>query len=258
MPVGHPLIHIGYALEMSSREVGMESLALAATCYSDLHKYLDDPSYFQAEPSYRSSSPLEILDRVRTDQRFNGLFATPGSHNLETIFREREAALLNHWNAWTIEDPVKQFRDSQAAAAALLVATDTEQYDFFLVHVLTTSHAVRILLPLIPEAFHIALVRQWWLVTLTIYIAQLRPEIKLDRILGYNPPGPGRDWNWATRQAIEGKHATDPHYVKAIRTLKEAANTWGDPDRFYEKAALRFAGEFAGWGGFVGSALEAD
>ncbi|KAL1961795.1 hypothetical protein VTN77DRAFT_1045 [Rasamsonia byssochlamydoides] len=254
--LGHPLIHIGYALEMSSRDVGMEALALAATCYNDIHKYLDDPSYSQAEPSYRSSSPLEILEKVRTDMRFNGLFATPGDHNLETLFREREAALLNHWNAWKIEDPVTQFRDSQAAAAALLVATDTEQYDFFLVHLLTTSHAVRILLPLIPEQFHIPLVRQWWLITVAIYIAQLRPEINLNRITDYDLQG--RDWDWATRKALRSDHSTDAHYVKAIRALKEAAQTWGDPDRFYEKAAVKFADEFRGWGGFVGSVLEAD
>jgi hypothetical protein len=247
--VGHPLIHLGYALEMSSRDVAMEALALAATCYSDLHKYLDDPSYAQTEPSYRSLSPFEILEKVRTDKRFNGLFATPGDHNLEILFREREAALLNHWNAWKIEDPVKQFHDSQALAAALLVGTDTEKYDFFLVHLLTTSHAVRIILPLIPEKFHIPLVRQWWLITVAIYIAQLRPEIKLDRISEYDPKG--RDWTWAAHQAVKSEHSADAHYVKAIRALKEAAQTWGDSDQFYEKAAVKFADEFDGWGGFV-------
>ncbi|KAJ9272530.1 hypothetical protein DTO212C5_1257 [Paecilomyces variotii] len=250
--LGHPLIHLGYALEMSNREVAMEALAMTATCYSDIHKYLDDPSYSKAEASYHSTSPLSILEKVRTDKRFHGLFGSPGAQNMQILFRDREAALLDHWNAWEIQDPVKQFRESQEAAAAMLVATrenSTARYDFFLVHLLTTSHAVRILLPLIPSAFHIPLVRQWWLITIAVYISQLRPEIKLDRITDYDLKG--RDWKWASHKAVKGPHSTDAHYVKAIRAYKEAAQTWGDPDEFYLKAAVKFADEFDGWGGFV-------
>lgn len=230
----------------------MEGLGLAATCYSDIHKYLDDPAYSQAESSYHSNSPLEILNKVRMDKRFNGLFGTPGDHNLETLFKTREAALLNHWNAWKIQDPVKEFRESQEVAAALLAATHankTEKYDFFLVHVLTTSHAIRILLPLIPSQFQIPLVRQWWLMTVAVYIAQLRPEIDLDRIRKFEPQE--RDWTWTARKAVKGEGSTDAHYVKAIRALREAAMTWGDPESFYLKAAVKFAEEFTEWGGFV-------
>lgn len=237
---------------MSNREVGMEALGLAATCYNDIHKYLDDPVYSQAEASYRSTSPMEILNKVRKDKRFNGLFGTPGDHNLEILFRTREAALLNHWNAWKIEDPVREFRQSQEVAAALLTATHadkTEKYDFFLVHLLTTSHAVRVLLPLIPARFQISLVRQWWLMTVAVYIAQLRPEIDFDRVRRFELHG--RDWKWTARRAVKGQGSTDAHYVKAIRALREAAGTWGDPENFYLKAAVKFAEEFSEWGGFV-------
>ncbi|BDD63501.1 hypothetical protein MAP00_008382 [Monascus purpureus] len=248
--VGHPLIHLAYAFEMSSREIAMEALALTATCYGDIHKYIDDSSYSLAEPSYRSNSLFEILNRVRSDKRFDGLFGTPGNNNLDIVFRDREAALLDHWNAWNIQNPTAQFRESQDLAAALLVATHTtDKYDFFFVHVLTTSHAIRVLLPLIPARFQIPLVRQWWLVTVAIYISQLRPEIDLDRIKSYELNG--RDWDWAAGKAVKGDYYTDAHYVKAIRAFGEAARTWGDPEKRYLKAAVKFAEEFDGWGGFV-------
>ena len=32
--------------------------------------------------------------------------------------------------------------------------------------------------------------------------------------------------------------------------MKEAAQTWGDSDLFYLKAAVKFADEFESWGGF--------
>ncbi|KAB8267016.1 hypothetical protein BDV30DRAFT_220965 [Aspergillus minisclerotigenes] len=250
--LGHPLIHLAYAFEMSSREVAMEALALAATCYGKMHKYIDDPSYSQAESLYSSTSLLEILSKVRADKQFNGLFGTPGDNNMDTILRHHEAALLNHWNAWKIEDPVKQFRESQELAVALLAATQSQtsdKYDFFLVHTLTTSHAVRVLLPLIPTRFQYALVRQWWLLTLVVYIAQLRPEIKLEQIEDYELKG--RDWKWTAQKAVKGEHSTDAHYVKAIRACEEAAATWGDPEQYYLKAAVKFGEEFNGWGGFV-------
>ncbi|KAL8860124.1 MAG: hypothetical protein Q9178_003388 [Gyalolechia marmorata] len=252
--LGHPLIHLGYAYEFSSRELAMEALAMAACSYNHLHKYLDDPSY--TKPSSKpSKSPLEILCRVQKDNRFEGVFSNPSAENLALLFQNHEDLMLEYWNSWHIENPTEDFKASQMAAAALLVASrkpDGAPYDFFLVHVLTTSHAVRILLPLLPAKYHVPLVRQWWLLTLSVYIAQLRPEIMLSSVTDYDLQA--RDWNWVNKQAIESKHALDAHYVKGLRAMRTAAQTWGDDDQFYLKAAVRFGHEFDGWGGFgVGS-----
>lgn len=209
--VGHPLIHLGYAYELSSRELGIEALAMGSIAYNFLHKYLDDASY--TKPStYSTTSPLEILHKIADDKRFDGLFDSRGSRNIETLFRDHENLVLEHWNAWTISDPNKQFADSQEAAVALVVRTvkpGTHAYDFFMVHILTTSHAVRILLPLIPRKFHISLVRQWWLLTIAVYVAQLRP--KIDDDIEVKPP---QGWKYVEDKAINGPWATDAHYVK--------------------------------------------
>ncbi|ODM15120.1 hypothetical protein SI65_09359 [Aspergillus cristatus] len=250
--LGHPLIHLSYAFEFSSRELAMEALGLAATTYSPIHKYLSDPIYTQTESSYHTPSLFDILSRVRTDIRFRGLFGTPGNENIEKIFATREDALIDHWNAWKIEgDAVTRFRETQEVATALLLGTHadgSEEYDFFFLHVLSTSHAVRILLPLIPAKFQLALVRQWWLLTLSVYIAQLRPEIHIDRIRDVELKD--RDWKWVAGMALKGEKK-DAHYVKVLRVLREAAGTWGDEEGYYLRAAVRFAEEFIGWGGFV-------
>lgn len=230
----------------------MEALGLAMTCYNDMHKYLDEPIPSQPEPSYQTTSVFEIFDNVRADKRLDGLFATPGDHNLDKLFDHHESVLLDHWNAWTLEAPIEQFRESQELTAALLVAThetSAEKYDFFLVHTLTTSHAVRVLLPHIPARFQIPLLRQWWLFTLAAYISQLRPKISLDRVREFDPKG--RGWDWVANQAVKGEYSIDAHYVKALRSLREIALTWGDHEGLYLKAAVKFAAEFNGWGGFV-------
>ncbi|KAL8665329.1 MAG: hypothetical protein Q9202_002380 [Teloschistes flavicans] len=248
--LGHPLIHLGYAFEVSSREVAMEALGLASCSYDFLHKYLDDPSYSKPTPN-NTPSPLEILCRVEKDSRFDGLFTHEGVEHLGSLFEQRESELLEYWNSWHIADPTREFKASQLAAAALLVAPHKlgrNRYDFYIVHLLTTSHAVRILLPLIPTKFHVPLVRQWWLLTLAIYITQLRPEVRLTAVTDYDRKD--KDWNWVNKKALQGEHALDAHYVKALRAMKAAAETWEDDDEFYLKAAVRFAEEFNGWGGF--------
>lgn len=227
----------------------MEALSMTASAYNFLHKYLDQPNY--TTPSiYSNSSPLEILHKVSSDTRFDGLFSSPGYQNVDILFNSHESLILEHWNAWSITDPVKQFQDSQDAAIALLLRTvspGTHSYDFFLVHTLTTSHAVRILLPLIPAKFHIPLVRAWFLLTLAVYIAQLRPKISED--LGTAPPA-GKGWKYVEEKATSGNSSMDAHYVKALRAIREAAFTWGDVHEVYLGAAVNFADDFRGWTGF--------
>ena len=230
----------------------MEALGLATTSYNYLHKYLDEPSYTKP-PVYSSPSLLEILQKVSEDEHFENFFEHQGVDDVKPLFDRNEAVMLEYWNAWHISNPRTQFEDSQSAAVALLVATHgtgspSKAYDFFLVHILTTSHAVRILLPLIPAKFHIALVKQWWLLTLSAYIGQLRPKISIENITKYDTRD--RDWSWVDEQAMNGKWARDAHFVKGLRAIHVAAETWGDSERYYLKAACKFGAEFNGWGGF--------
>jgi hypothetical protein len=230
----------------------MEALGLVASCYSDMHKYLDEDKYSKMPSNYSTSNPFEVLARINGDKRLEGAFDSIGDNNLSKVFDEYESILLDHWNAWKILEPEKQFEQSQQLAVALLISTAESLgghgYDFFLVHVLTTSHAVRIMIPFLPAKYHLPLVKQWWLNTVAIYIAQARPVVRFDDIRNYDPKG--RDWDWVNGQALEGKWALDAHYVKAIRAIKEAANTWGDKDESYLKAAVKFASEFDDWHGF--------
>ncbi|KAM7196061.1 cell cycle checkpoint protein RAD17 [Rhypophila sp. PSN 637] len=244
--LGHPLIHLGYAFEFDNREIAIEALAMAASQYNFLHKYIDDSSY-TIKPPFSSTSPSELLEKLATDKRFDGIFREPGFENIEKLFQGHESLVLEYWNAWELSDPIKQFQESQEAAVALLVATvppGTHSYNFFIVHLLTTSHAVRILLPFIPVKFHIGLVRQWWLLTIAVYIAELRPKIDPDNV----PPNLSRKgWSYVEDKALNSPWSTDAHYVKAIRSIKEAARTWGDVHDRYLCAAVKFVDEFAGW-----------
>lgn len=251
--LAHPLIHLGYAHELSSRTVAIEALGLAACFYNEWHVFLDDPKYTKPAPN-PTDSLFDILERVRNDPKFENLSDHQGSDNIDKILGNEElaAAALEYWNSWDLKDPKAQFAESQKLAVALVVAaqepSNDKAYDFFGVHLLTSSHAVRTLLPFLPNKHHIPLVRQWWLFTLLVYIAQLRPKINIDTIKLIELEG--RDWKFVTEKALKGKYNTDAHYVKALRSMHECSKTWGDVNQFYLKAAVKIAEDFDGWGGF--------
>ena len=219
---GRPLLRLACAFEFSSRELAMEALGLTAPSYSDVHKYLDDPGYTGQEASYRSTSLVEILQRVQTDDRFT---ASSGDGDIKAIFRDHEDALLDHWHAWQIEeaDPVAQFHSMQTLATALLLSSvNTESYYY----VLTTTHAVRTILPLTPTRFQIPLLRQWWLFTLAVYVAANRPSVDLERLGAVDLNG--RDWRWVMDKVVRGPHAGDPHVVQTVRVFREAESLWDE------------------------------
>ncbi|OTB00035.1 hypothetical protein M426DRAFT_324611 [Hypoxylon sp. CI-4A] len=245
--LGHPIIHLGYAYEVNNREVAMEALGMAATQYNFLHRYIDDASY--TKPStIKSASPLELFHKLAKDERLDGALKESGPDNIEPLFEKHEDIVLEYWNAWTLDDPEKDFQLSQEAAVDFLIGTvapGTHSYNFYICHVLTTSHAVRILLPFIPPEHRINLVRQWWLFALAVYITELRPKIDLDNI--GNGDGSTKQWDYVEDKALNGPYSTDAHFVKVVRAIKEAARTWGDVHQRYLAAAVRFADDFEGW-----------
>jgi len=226
--LAHPLIHLGYAYELQSKTVAIEALALGACFYSPLHKYIDDIKYTRPSPhstAGQATNLVDLLNKVRTDERFDGLYPHR-SGDMTKVFAEREEAFLEYWNAWEIVDPKAQFHGAQQVAVALVTGTtapEDARLDFFLVHVLTSSHAIRILLPLVPVRFHVNLLRQWWLFALAVYIAQTRPEIKAT-LPSETLEQQGRDWKSVVHAALTGPWSKDAHFVKG-RAWKQGLAT---------------------------------
>ncbi|KAF2750784.1 hypothetical protein M011DRAFT_464591 [Sporormia fimetaria CBS 119925] len=259
--LAHPMIHLGYAYELDSRTLAIEALTGASCFYSPLHKYIDDLSYVRRPtPIEKTTDLLAILSKVRNDKRFDNLYDHQ-SGDISLVFAKAEDALLEYWNAWDLSGTSTAlknvFEESQRLAAALLVATPNPgkgRFDFFFVHLLTSSHAVRILLPIVPKKHHVGLLRQWWLFALAVFVARLRPSVDMEVVEGYKAEGKG--WRDVVHGALKGEHALDAHFVKAVRAFKVAEETWGKKEGLWEKAALKFVREFEGWGGFGGKGVE--
>ncbi|KAF1986266.1 hypothetical protein K402DRAFT_333141 [Aulographum hederae CBS 113979] len=250
--LGHPLIHLAYAHEFASHTLAMEALTSASCFYSPLHKYLDDPAYSQGASALGDTSSTEslsvLLQRIRGDERFAGLDLQHDQRKIETLFEKREDALLEYWNAWDFSsNPKQQFEEAQRTVAVLLVSSTAHQQD--MAQVLVMTHAMRALLPLISGKWQVSLLRQWCLLTLAVFVTQGRPDIDVGRVEKCELKD--RGWKFVDDAVLNTELSFDTNFVKAIRALKVAGETWGDEGQFFLKAAVKFADEFKGWSGSV-------
>ena len=98
-------------------------------------------------------------------------------------------------------------------------------FDFFLLHLLLSCHAIRILFKNLPYTVHNSLLEAQFLATISYYVSELRPEVKLDLIkesrgkpedddLGV------KDWTYIRKQCFETDVSTavanGGSYVKGI------------------------------------------
>ena len=225
----------------------MEALGLAATCYNPAQAKLLEAN---PPPTYTTTNIFEIFGRVQADKRMDSAFDHNHDDKLNHLWTDPalSSILLEHWSAWKITDAKADFQQSQELAVALHSSSATSVgghgYDFLLVHLLTTSHALRILIPFLEPQHHLPLVKEWLLVTLSIYITQSRPLIKREYVTEYDLHD--RNWDFVTDKALHGKHKFDAHFVKGCRAMLEAERTWGGQEEYWLKAAVKFADEFPG------------
>lgn len=174
------------------------------------------------------------------------------AYDFPSLLKDERArtSVLIHCNALDLKKPKEQFADCQKLAVTFLVAAPGHgqggsRHSALAANVLASSHATRVLLPLLPANWQSSMIRQWWFFSLLAYIAQARPGLQVDAIEDVKLNGD--DWTYVQKAAIAGEHREDTNYVQVVRAIIEAGKTWGDKDQFYLKAAVKFIREFRAW-----------
>lgn len=110
-------------------------------------------------------------------------------------------------------------RELNQLSTLLLCATSepgNPTYDFFLCHALTTSYAVRTVLPELPVEHAVPLVKAQWLLTLVVYCIQLRPQIRPELVEAVEVGD--TTWERIKKEAlihrVGGEEVADTHYMK--------------------------------------------
>ncbi|RUS12955.1 LOW QUALITY PROTEIN: hypothetical protein BC938DRAFT_478258 [Jimgerdemannia flammicorona] len=135
----HPLIHLGFGIELQRPLIVSEALAYTCIKYS--------PYGDLVEPEVTTGgdlSPFEIFEAIRLDPAFD-TFPT----DLRSKLSDEQVALVKTYlDKWNVGDNTKSLDDhlySLAHAILLLYITTTTttspKPDFFLMHLLTSFHA---------------------------------------------------------------------------------------------------------------------
>lgn len=241
----HPLIHLGYAVEANSAEIAIEALAMACTEYLDTTALLP-----KIEVVKQTTDPVEIITEIRNDTSLDNKLSEPFEHNVAKFCKLFGPQIAKYGYQLKFEDPKTTMQRLLYASTNLLVATHQDEgepgFDFFLLHALTSSHAVTeiILSPdhkVIPDDKVEFLLRELWVSFVVLYIAQLRPLVKPQRITSVSIGSVEQAWQETIHLALTGAKRFDSHYVKAIRAMLFAELFTQDDTGFYARAALFFA-----------------
>ncbi|KAK3052719.1 hypothetical protein LTR09_006202 [Extremus antarcticus] len=246
--LGHPFIHLAYAYEFQSAAVATEALGLACTeldsFYTDLINAPPDNS------KYKTNSLGDIVSAIHRDSRFDGLLHQPGFENTFQLMYSQRDLMLEHWNAWEITDPLQQLEHICDLSVLLAIGTgDAEkQYDFFLAHLMTVAHALRVLWHEFPAERRMTILKEYAMFVMYIYAAQLRRPFDMTSITDFELEG--RDWQWVATTALAHEAALDAHFFKVVCAPQAFEGAFGKKQDFYLKAAIKFIVEFNGWTGF--------
>jgi hypothetical protein len=238
--VAHPLIHIGYTFELNSRIVASEALALSAVCYNYFHEVIDKLK----PPKFGSKSALTIFQDLRSDDRLP-LFDAPGVSNLEPSVKTSTDLVLSHYDQWfmnvnNLETTIEELFDLTVYLYGATHKVDQIDFDFFLLHLLTSMHAIRMIYPHLNDrqlAEHLLL--QFFYFASIVYIAQLRPEINKTLTLDYKLGDDRLNWDYVIERAVYTNLAEDSHLVKVVRALRDAEAAYGVKDGLYLKTAVK-------------------
>ncbi|CAF0813520.1 unnamed protein product [Rotaria sp. Silwood1] len=238
--LAHPLIHIGYALELDSQIVGIEALTTTAVSYNYLHEVVDKLK----PPKSPSKSALEIFKDIHLDNRLP-IYDTPGVDTLEVVVKNYTDLVLSHYDQWNmnkenIEKTIEELFDLAVYLYGATHKPNEIEFDFFLLHLVTAMHGIRIIHPHINNqqvSEHILLA--FFYFSIVIYICQLRPEINEQLINDYKIENAKNNWNYVTECVLNTELMNDAHAVKVIRALKDAEKVYGNKNGFYLKTAVK-------------------
>ena len=238
--VAHPLIHIGYALELDSEIVAIEALTMTAVCYNFLHEVIDKLD----APQSPSKSAMDIFKGIRSDVQLP-IYDKPGVGNLRPVVDTYQDAILSYYHQWRMnkDDSAKTIEDLFDLTVYIYGAThraNAIEFDFFLLHLLTSMHAIRTIAPHIDQSGLVErILQQFFFFAIAIYICQLRPEINASLIDDYEVTEEKSQWTYPIDRIFKTKMFDDSHAIKVVRALRDAEHAYGPKNGFYLKAAVK-------------------
>ena len=219
----HALIRTAFGV---IAEVPTEIAAGLAYWASD---YLKLPTAAAESPAFATPEPGDLLDRLRRDSRFD--------HEVEDDALIDDAMLkaCDHPEFAEIVAALLIDADTPRRLAASAAALHAATNDFTALHTVTGMHALRVILPYVPEPT--ALLRAGWAAYAAAYLSIGKPALPTAAQLTDLRAAQMPDWQAIMAAATA---ADDEHVIKLCYACLEDGRLTGD--RIYRWLAARAAG----------------
>lgn len=231
---------------------------------------------FDLQKALENNPILKLANALREDKELDGIVTYDNPNKFDATIRSEVATkkVKDAAGSWTIQGKEKEgskradpssetaflhgtenpagvqqgLKDLFAAAVVMLGASgirgEDVKLDFFLMHALTSIHAIHTLLPQLTPREGVLLLQGHAIATLTYFISRGRPQLRVEELLNYrqgeNEASLENPWLDIFDRSIK---AEEPHTIKVSRACALGQIIYGH-DKFqasYEKAWLNVA-----------------
>ncbi|KAI8137036.1 hypothetical protein BJV82DRAFT_718483 [Fennellomyces sp. T-0311] len=201
-----------------------------------------------------NNNVVELVEEIHRDPDFDGVIKFTDQNKIRAFLANEKAVeklkiYASRWHV-TDDDNDLQAKLKELYTACMLtygatgIRKDEVQLDFFLMHALTSIHAVHLLIPILSPNESAALLRGHAAATLAYYISRGRPSLQVDLLLDYEsseiPKDAANPWLNICQRAI---NAPEAHIIKVVRACAVGQIIYGHDGRNepFEKAWVRLA-----------------
>ncbi len=206
----HALIKLAYGIMMEDSEEIIESMAYYAISYLPLGEInINNPEY---------DNPVDALRNLQEKTSWQDHTAE-GSNIDEKIHKVVIDPDFNRY----LEIPPKNHESFINDIAMATRNIFINSFNFTSLHMVTGTHALRIVLPYIHSEYHPIAMNQFWKTAAAAYLSIGAPPVELQK---NNASTSGMNWDEIFRRAIP---SNDAHVIKITFTCHEEEKEYNDP-----------------------------
>ncbi len=206
----HALIKLAYGIMNEDSTEMIESMAYYAICYLPLGEVQPDiPVY---------SAPGDALLTLKNNTRWKDTTAD-GKNIDEKIYSVISDPDFNKYLQLPGDDHLNYLAETAPVMRNIFI----NSFNFTSLHMITGTHALRIVLPYINEEKRGKAVKQFWKTAAAAYLSIGAPEFEVGNKNEYNSQA---EWEDIFNAAIQ---SDDAHVIKLIFTCHEEEKEYNDP-----------------------------
>ncbi|GJJ75007.1 hypothetical protein EMPS_07365 [Entomortierella parvispora] len=250
----HPLIHLGYGVDLGIDAVVAEGLAMMMVTSTMMSPFIVEPaskvekvtnkiaSQLSISDTSSSKSIVDILTAIREDRELDNITSYPEANKTMDVAKSKVAAskiqdLLSKWHVEeTAEDIDLKSKELYKACALAVGGTGLRhgkvKQDFFLMHALTSVLFVHKLAHALPPAHAVSCLKSHLGASLAYYISRGRPPIDVEALVNYRGKhvlDASNPWLSIIKRAID---IDEVHVTKVVRSCALGDLLFGAEDSF--------------------------